>query len=295
MQVWPALKNLPMATERAASAGSASSATITGDLPPSSSVTGTRFSAAARMTWRPTSVDPVKIRWSKGRPVNARPTETSPWHDEHFLGPKRFGQDAGQQGGRGRRQFGWLDHRPVAGGQYVDQRPQGQEDRIVPGGDNADHAERLVFDAIAAGLEVHATVARACGRIQPARCLRAWAAGADRGQDFRHQGLHAGPVAEIGADGGHDGFLVGAYQRLQPFQLGLARRGRGKGRRLEGAALAVQRRLQRQFSVGRRGDRLVHGAPGLLQVVTMLVAQEQGKAAPAPGGTVRPAVLPRRP
>ena len=41
---------------------------IAGDLPPSSSVTGVRFAAAACITMRPTPVEPVKIRWSKGRP-----------------------------------------------------------------------------------------------------------------------------------------------------------------------------------------------------------------------------------
>jgi hypothetical protein len=38
-----------------------------GDLPPSSSVTGVRFSAAERITVRPASAEPVKMRWSKGR------------------------------------------------------------------------------------------------------------------------------------------------------------------------------------------------------------------------------------
>ena len=41
---------------------SASGATSAGDLPPSSSVTGVRFSAAASATARPTAVDPVKNR-----------------------------------------------------------------------------------------------------------------------------------------------------------------------------------------------------------------------------------------
>jgi hypothetical protein len=35
---------------------------ITGDLPPSSSVSGTRFSAAARITIFPTRVEPVNTR-----------------------------------------------------------------------------------------------------------------------------------------------------------------------------------------------------------------------------------------
>ena len=44
---------------------------MVGDLPPSSSVTGVRFSAAARMTFRPASAEPVKMMWSKGRVVNS--------------------------------------------------------------------------------------------------------------------------------------------------------------------------------------------------------------------------------
>ena len=39
---------------------------MAGDLPPSSSVTGVRWSLAARMTWWPTAVEPVNSRWSNG-------------------------------------------------------------------------------------------------------------------------------------------------------------------------------------------------------------------------------------
>ena len=62
----------------AATAMSAERPTTTGLLPPSSSVTGTRFSEAARITWRPIAVAPVKIRWSKGRAENAWPTSGPP-------------------------------------------------------------------------------------------------------------------------------------------------------------------------------------------------------------------------
>ncbi len=41
--------------------------TMAGDLPPNSSVTGTRFSAAARMMCFATEPAPVNRRWSKGR------------------------------------------------------------------------------------------------------------------------------------------------------------------------------------------------------------------------------------
>ena len=51
---------------------------IAGDLPPSSSVTGTRFALAARMTARPTLVLPVNTRWSKGSAAKASPTSEPP-------------------------------------------------------------------------------------------------------------------------------------------------------------------------------------------------------------------------
>ena len=44
---------------------------ITGDLPPSSSVTGVRLRPAASATSRPTRVEPVKIRWSNGSEAKA--------------------------------------------------------------------------------------------------------------------------------------------------------------------------------------------------------------------------------
>ena len=51
---------------------------MTGLLPPSSSVRGVRFSAAARMTWAAMDVAPVKTRWSKARPAKAWPTSGPP-------------------------------------------------------------------------------------------------------------------------------------------------------------------------------------------------------------------------
>ena len=50
----------------------------TGLLPPSSSVTGTRFSAAACMTRRPVAVEPVKSKWSNGSEENSLATSGPP-------------------------------------------------------------------------------------------------------------------------------------------------------------------------------------------------------------------------
>jgi hypothetical protein len=53
MHVCPALRHFPDTMRAAVVASGASSPTITGDLPPSSSVTGVRLLAAARITLRP--------------------------------------------------------------------------------------------------------------------------------------------------------------------------------------------------------------------------------------------------
>ncbi|MNR34643.1 hypothetical protein D3C85_1524320 [compost metagenome] len=62
MHSCPALAALAMAMREAAVARSALRPMITGDLPPSSRVRGTRFSAALRMTERATAVLPVNTR-----------------------------------------------------------------------------------------------------------------------------------------------------------------------------------------------------------------------------------------
>jgi len=41
-------------------------------------VTGVRFAAAAAITLRPTAVEPVKIRWSKGSRLNSAATSGPP-------------------------------------------------------------------------------------------------------------------------------------------------------------------------------------------------------------------------
>jgi len=51
---------------------------MAGDLPPSSSVTGTRFAAAAFITARAVPAAPVNTRWSKGRALKAWATSTPP-------------------------------------------------------------------------------------------------------------------------------------------------------------------------------------------------------------------------
>ncbi|MNC78417.1 hypothetical protein D3C75_1306200 [compost metagenome] len=56
------MRVLPNAIRSAALSSGTLDETMAGDLPPSSSVTGVRFCAAASMTWRPTLVAPVNSR-----------------------------------------------------------------------------------------------------------------------------------------------------------------------------------------------------------------------------------------
>ena len=65
MQICPELISLVQAIRLAATSMSASSATMTGLLPPSSNVTGVRWLAAPSYTLRPISVPPVNSRRSK--------------------------------------------------------------------------------------------------------------------------------------------------------------------------------------------------------------------------------------
>ena len=74
------------ATARSMSAFAVTSA---GDLPPSSSVTGVRFRAAASMTFLPTSPLPVNSRWSNGSSENAAPMSGPPRITESSSGAKR--------------------------------------------------------------------------------------------------------------------------------------------------------------------------------------------------------------
>lgn len=74
MQVWPVAANTPATRPLAAARRSASGKTICADLPPSSSLSRLRFSAAACATARPVAVEPVKATLSTpGCPASAAP------------------------------------------------------------------------------------------------------------------------------------------------------------------------------------------------------------------------------
>ena len=78
MQIWPEFISLVQAIRLAATSMSASAATMTGLLPPSSSVTGVRCAAAPSYTLRPISVPPVNSRRSKPCAISSWLTAPSP-------------------------------------------------------------------------------------------------------------------------------------------------------------------------------------------------------------------------
>ena len=79
MQIWPELVNAPQNSRGATWAGSTSGSTIAGSLPPSSSVTRFRSSAAARMIFLPVGTLPVnEILRTWGCAVIQAPTSSLP-------------------------------------------------------------------------------------------------------------------------------------------------------------------------------------------------------------------------
>ena len=94
MQVWPALSSLPWAILSAASCMSQSASMMHGDLPPSSSVVGVRLAAAACATLRPTAVDPVNTKWSKGSEAINAAVAASPCTTQNSSGAKNCATSA---------------------------------------------------------------------------------------------------------------------------------------------------------------------------------------------------------
>ena len=75
MQIWPWFMKAPKAAARTAASRSASSSTMNGALPPSSSSTRLRCSAQVCATRRPTRVEPVKLtRRTAGWAISASTT-----------------------------------------------------------------------------------------------------------------------------------------------------------------------------------------------------------------------------
>src|ERR1700722_11785487 len=109
-----------------------SGATIAGDLPPSSSVTGVRLRAALAITARPVVPDPVKKRWSNGSDENAGPRPPASGKTASLSSGRYFGEISLKSSARRREFSDILTIARVSRGNRAGERPEAQEDRIVP-------------------------------------------------------------------------------------------------------------------------------------------------------------------
>lgn len=151
--------------------------------------------------------------------------------DRDLVGWERVSQQAGEEG-RGRRSvLGGLEHHPVAGRQGGPEWGEREIDRIVPGRDDADYAERLVDDLGAARQEVEGdgTALRLhpgcemAGRVLDPR---------DGGEQVGEQRLVPRSVPEVGGYGGRNIGLVTGDQPFEPPQgIPASLEGRGPSRR----------------------------------------------------------------
>ena len=125
---------------------SASASTIIGSLPPSSRLTGVSVWAACAITFLPVRTEPVNITKStssiSAAPVSPRPVAT--WKTS--LGDPGLGEHLRHQQRGERRDLRRLHDHRVAGGQRRDAVAERVVERVVPGADHADHAERRVAD-----------------------------------------------------------------------------------------------------------------------------------------------------
>ncbi len=219
----------------------------TGDLPPSSSVTGTRLALAAFITALPTGVLPVKTRWSKGSAENAAPTSGAARHDGDLLLGEDLAQHLGQEIARCGRELGRLDHGAIAGRDRRGERHEREPDGEVPRRHDADDAERLVDDARACRAEVHLHMPLL--RAHPAFEIAAQIVDAlNEGHAFEDRGLLGGASLEVGIERLREFRQARPHRILQLEQVGLAG---GERRR----ALAQERGALAGKDVGQRSGR----------------------------------------
>jgi hypothetical protein len=189
------------------------------------------------ITARPVAPDPVKKRWSNGRDENAGPRPPPSAKKASLSSGRYFGEIPASNSARA---LEFYDHRPIPGSKSAGERPEAQEDRIVPRHDHADDAQGLRDQAIArAGIEER--IDAPPPRSHPARkaFLRV-AETVEGAEDLAECGLERAAPAIIGVDRGDDAVLVvldEAGERLEVREsLGVA----GLRRVQEGPALRVK-------------------------------------------------------
>ena len=128
-------------------AGSASSKTITGALPPSSRWTFLRSAAAAMATSRPARTLPViDTICGTGLVTRARPVSRSPHTTLNTPGGQDVAHQLGQQQGGVGRGVGRLEHHGVARRQGRAELPHRHHHRVVPRRHRGAHPDRLAPD-----------------------------------------------------------------------------------------------------------------------------------------------------
>ena len=147
MQIWPEFIIPPQAAALAARSRSASARTIIGSLPPSSRLTGVSVSAARAITLRPVRSEPVN--WMKSTAsTRAPPVSPIPCTQSSTSGPPISSFQALTTSARpSGRELRGLDHHRGAGLQGRDRVAEGEDQREVPGADDADHRVGPVLDA----------------------------------------------------------------------------------------------------------------------------------------------------
>ena len=144
--VCPAFWMPALTRNGSAASRSASAKTICGLLPPSSSVTGTAFLAAAICTSAPVATEPVNERWSTpGCAASAAPGLLAEAGDDVERARRQagLGADAREREHGQARLLGGLEHAGVAHRQRRADAAADDLHRVVPGHDVAGDAVRL--------------------------------------------------------------------------------------------------------------------------------------------------------
>ncbi|GJD44931.1 hypothetical protein AFCDBAGC_2800 [Methylobacterium cerastii] len=226
MQVWPALRNFENVRRSAVFVRSADGSMIVGDLPPSSSVTGIRLRAAASATLRPTGVEPVNSRWSKGSAEKALAPSAPPVTTATSSASKYSATLALSRALRRGVSSDGLIRARLPAASAATKGGEGELERVVPGRDDADDAERLGNHLRGAGTPRHLD-ADAAG-LRPAR--EAFARVPHRGDlrgDLRHDRDDVRTGAEVRRDRGGERGAVLVQHRLdavEPVDADRARR-----------------------------------------------------------------------
>ena len=172
-------------------------------------------------------------------------------HHADILRSEVARRQAGQQLAGARRELRHLDHHPVAGGERRGHGRNGEEQRVIPGHDDADHTQRLHQDARAAGAEPER--GRLALRLHPAAKVRTGVAyRLQAGKQLQQAGFVRGAVAEVGGNGLDKAVAVVMHQIEQGIEPRLTDGTRHGGRAPGGGVHGVELLAEVAALVGRR-------------------------------------------